>query len=307
MGLTLFIHKEASENGRILQDAILRHFTAPDPEVINTFSEFKTKLKSISSYSCEEIIIVLIDRKNRLTKLISMIDILKGKRLVLILPDESKETRSQALRFFPRFFTQINESYDDLCDILKKMMKRNKKITNGERREQNMAYGNVETSQTINATAIKAGKYLTFFLEDEEYGIGIIKVKEIIGIMPVTTIPRTPEYVKGVINLRGKVIPIVDLRIRFGMPSREYNQKTCIIVVEIDSGAGIVLIGIVVDAVSEVLNIKEKDIEDTPEFGTQLNTDYILGMAKMEGGVKILLNIDRALSQEEVAQLNKIS
>jgi purine-binding chemotaxis protein CheW len=186
-------------------------------------------------------------------------------------------------------------------------MKRNKKITNGERREQNMAYGNAETSQTINATAIKAGKYLTFFLEDEEYGIGIIKVKEIIGIMPVTTIPRTPEYVKGVINLRGKVIPIVDLRIRFGMPSREYNQKTCIIVVEIDSGAGIVLIGIVVDAVSEVLNIKEKDIEDTPEFGTQLNTDYILGMAKMEGGVKILLNIDRALSQEEVAQLNKIS
>ena len=110
---------------------------------------------------------------------------------------------------------------------------------------------------------------------------------------------------KGVINLRGKVIPVVDLRLRFGMESIEYTERTCIIVVEIEGQAGTVMIGIVVDAVSEVLNIKSEDIEETPTFGTKLNTDYILGMAKMEGGVKILLDIDKVLSADEVAALDK--
>jgi len=145
--------------------------------------------------------------------------------------------------------------------------------------------------QAVKAMTIKTGKYLTFFLEDEEYGIGILKVKEIIGMMPITSVPRTPEFVKGVINLRGKVIPVVDLRLKFSMESIEYTDRTCIIVVEIDSNEITVLIGIVVDAVSEVLNIQESEIEETPQFGTSLNTDYILGMAKMEGGVKILLDI----------------
>ncbi len=161
--------------------------------------------------------------------------------------------------------------------------------------------------QAIKATTLKTGKYLTFSLKEEEYGIGILKVKEIIGMMPVTSVPRTPDFVKGVINLRGKVIPVVDLRLKFAMPSIDYTDRTCIIVVEIDSDATTVLIGIVVDAVSEVLNIKESEIEETPKFGTSLNTEYILGMAKMEGGVKILLDIDKVLSQEEVTQLENVS
>ncbi|MCP3940119.1 MAG: purine-binding chemotaxis protein CheW [Desulfobacteraceae bacterium] len=161
--------------------------------------------------------------------------------------------------------------------------------------------------QAIKATTIQTAKYLTFSLKEEEYGIGILKVKEIIGMMPVTSVPRTPDFVKGVINLRGKVIPVVDLRLKFAMESIPYTDRTCIIVVEIDSDVTTVLIGIVVDAVSEVLNIKESEIEETPKFGTRLNTDYILGMAKMEGGVKILLDIDKVLSQQEVAQLENVS
>jgi len=159
--------------------------------------------------------------------------------------------------------------------------------------------------QAVNAMVEKEGKYLTYVLNDEEYGIGILKIKEIIGMMPITSIPQTPEFVKGVINLRGKVIPVVDLRLRFGMEAIDYNERTCIIVVEIESAASTVMIGIVVDAVSEVLNIKGEDIEETPAFGTRLNTDYILGMAKMEGGVKILLDIDKVLSADEVAVLDK--
>ena len=161
--------------------------------------------------------------------------------------------------------------------------------------------------QTIQATTFKTAKYLTFTLEDEEYGIGILKVKEIIGMMPVTSVPRTPDFVKGIINLRGKVIPVIDLRLKFNMEEIPYTDRTCIIVVEIESDVSTVLIGIVVDAVSEVLNVKGEDIEETPTFGTKLDTDYILGMAKMEGGVKILLDIDKVLSQEEVIQLEKVS
>jgi len=159
--------------------------------------------------------------------------------------------------------------------------------------------------QAVKVMADREGKYLTFVLNKEEYGIGILKIKEIIGMMPITTVPQTPEFVKGVINLRGKVIPVVDLRARFGMDTIDYTERTCIIVVEIEGDSGTVMIGVVVDAVSEVLNIKGEDIEETPTFGTKLNTDYILGMAKMEGSVKILLDIDRVLSDEEVAALDK--
>ena len=159
--------------------------------------------------------------------------------------------------------------------------------------------------QAVSAVADKESKYLTFAMDKEEYGIGILKVREIIGMMPVTPVPQTPEHVKGVINLRGKVIPVVDLRLRFGMESIDYTERTCIIVVEIAGQAETVLIGIVVDSVSEVLNIKGEDVEDTPTFGAKLDTDYILGMAKMEGGVKILLDIDRVLTAEEIAVLKK--
>ena len=157
--------------------------------------------------------------------------------------------------------------------------------------------------QAVKSLTDKEGKYLTFTLAEEEYGIGILKIKEIIGMMPITSVPRTPEFVKGVINLRGKVIPVIDLRLRFGMEELEYAERTCIIVVEIDGQTGIILIGIVVDAVSEVLNIKNEDIEETPAFGAKLDTQYILGMAKMEGGVKILLDIDQVLNTEELSAL----
>ena len=161
--------------------------------------------------------------------------------------------------------------------------------------------------QAVKRAADREGKYLTFSLEREEYGIGILKVKEIIGMMRITPVPQTPEYVKGVINLRGKVIPVIDLRLRFGMDSMDYNDRTCIIVVEINTNSGRIHTGIVVDSVSEVLNIRSSDIEDTPTFGTRLNTDYILGMAKMGGGVKILLDIDRVLSREEISALEEVA
>jgi purine-binding chemotaxis protein CheW len=159
--------------------------------------------------------------------------------------------------------------------------------------------------QAVRSMADREGKYLTFKLAGEEYGIGILKVKEIIGMMPITTVPRTPDYVKGVINLRGKVIPVIDLRLKFGMQEMGYSERTCIIVVEIRGQNGAILIGIVVDAVSEVLNIRSSEIEETPNFGASLETQYILGMAKMNGGVKILLDIDKVLSTEEVALLDR--
>jgi len=160
-------------------------------------------------------------------------------------------------------------------------------------------------NQAVNAIAERDGKYLTFTLADEEYGIGILKIKEIIGLMQITTVPQTPEFIKGVINLRGKVIPVVDLRLRFGMDSMDYTERTCIIVVEIKGANDSVQIGIVVDSVSEVLNIRGEDIEDTPAFGAKLNTDFISGMAKTEDNVKILLDIDRVLSTQELESLER--
>jgi purine-binding chemotaxis protein CheW len=154
------------------------------------------------------------------------------------------------------------------------------------------------------AASESEGKYLTFTLAGEEYGIGILKVKEIIGMMTITMIPQTPGYVKGVINLRGKVIPVVDLRLKFGMNAMDYSERTCIIVVEIGKNSDRILIGIVVDSVSEVLNIKGGDIEETPNFGSRLDTDFILGMAKAAGGIKILLDIDRVLHAEELESIS---
>lgn len=151
----------------------------------------------------------------------------------------------------------------------------------------------------------KEGKYLTFALQKEEYGIGILKVKEIIGMMSITPVPRTPDFVKGVINLRGKVIPVVDLRMKFGMETIAYDERTCIIVVEVFSEDRVTSMGIVVDSVNEVANITEGDIEETPSFGISLDTEYILGMAKSGGTVRILLDIDSVLNQEELTELSQ--
>ena len=151
----------------------------------------------------------------------------------------------------------------------------------------------------VNDAAENSGKYLTFNLADEEFGISILKVKEIIGMMGITPVPRVPEFVKGVINLRGKVIPVVDLRLKFNMPEAEYDERTCIIVVEVAGPSGVANMGIVVDAVNDVANIRGEDVEQTPSFGVTLDTAYIMGLAKSEGQVKILLDIDRVLSQAE--------
>jgi purine-binding chemotaxis protein CheW len=129
--------------------------------------------------------------------------------------------------------------------------------------------------ESLNTITDREGKYLTFTLAEEESGIGILKIKEIIGMMAITSVPQTPGFVKGVINLRGKVIPVVDLRLRFNMDSIAYNERTCIIVVEIGGRGTDIVIGIVVDSVSEVLNIKVEDIEDTLTFGTKLNVIMI--------------------------------
>lgn len=149
-----------------------------------------------------------------------------------------------------------------------------------------------------------AGKYLTFKLKNEDYGIGILKIREIIGMLPITPVPKAPEHVKGVVNLRGKVIPVVDLRLRFDMPAEAYTERTCIVVVDLAILDGHIQMGIVVDGVSEVLNIAEGDIQAAPNFGTALDTRYIRGMAKMDGGVKILLDIDRVFDPQELAVLS---
>ncbi len=169
-----------------------------------------------------------------------------------------------------------------------------------------MAENNKIMNQAMTSMTEKQGKYLTFSLAGEEYGIGILKIKEIIGMMPITSVPRMPEFVKGVINLRGKVIPVMDLRLKFEMEEMDYTDRTCIIVVEISGQSDTVQIGIVVDAVSEVLNIKAEDMEEAPVFGTTLDTGYILGMAKVGKGIKILLDIDRVLNKEEIFTIENI-
>lgn len=154
----------------------------------------------------------------------------------------------------------------------------------------------LERGRERHAVSGLAGKYLTFGLGNEEYGISILRIREIIGVMKVTALPHAPAFVKGVINLRGKVIPVIDLRMRFEMAEAPYTERTCIIVVETGDGAGRPLVvGVVVDAVSEVATIKGEEIEDAPALGAALDDGYLLGMAKIGGSVKILLDIDRVL------------
>jgi len=146
-----------------------------------------------------------------------------------------------------------------------------------------------------------AGKYLTFQLGGEEYGLEILKVREIIGMLDVTYVPQTETFVRGVINLRGKVIPVIDLRRKFGLEHRDDDERTCTIVVEItNQGGRRLLMGIVVDQVSEVVNVRGEDIEPTPSFGTHMDTDYILGMAKVDSGVKILLAVDKVVGDSQL-------
>jgi purine-binding chemotaxis protein CheW len=149
----------------------------------------------------------------------------------------------------------------------------------------------------------REGKYLTFALAQEEYGLEILKVREIIGYIDVTAVPQTPPYIKGVINLRGQVIPVIDLRAKFGMETADVTDQTCIIVVEITQAGRKFNTGIIVDRVSEVLDIAGANIEDAPQFGSSVDTDFILGMAKVGESVKILLHIDKILRTDDLARI----
>jgi len=163
--------------------------------------------------------------------------------------------------------------------------------------------------QGSGATDRRVGKYLTFLLGREEFAIQVLKVKETMGIQDITAVPQTPAYVKGVINLRGKVIPVVDSRLKFCLPEMEYTRRTCIIVVQVQSAAVSLQTGIIVDEVSEVLNLAAGDIEDTPDFGEGAGAaaSYLLGMAKVKGKVKILLDIDQVLSSQELRGLDALA
>ena len=152
----------------------------------------------------------------------------------------------------------------------------------------------------------RAGKYLAFHLGAEEFGIPVMKVREIMGIQEITAVPHTPRHTKGVINLRGKVIPVVDLRLKFGMEEAEYTQRTCIIVTEVWGENGAMMFGAVVDGVSEVLNLGPGDIEDTPDFGGAVAAAGLLGMAKVKGRVKILLDIDHVMTHQDLDELGSL-
>jgi purine-binding chemotaxis protein CheW len=158
-----------------------------------------------------------------------------------------------------------------------------------------------ETHGVNQVRVLEGGKFLTFLMANEKYGLEILKVREIIGMMDVTSVPTTPAFIRGVINLRGKVIPVVDLRLKFGIEAREDTQRTCIIVVQIAHPGQEMIMGIIVDEVSDVLDIDRNQIEPPPSFGANIRTDFILGMGKVDQKVLTMLDIDRVLSEQDIA------
>jgi purine-binding chemotaxis protein CheW len=158
---------------------------------------------------------------------------------------------------------------------------------------------------TVDALKKLSGKYLTVVLENEAYGLNVLKIREIIRLQKITPVPQMPPFVKGVINLRGRVIPIVDLRVKFGLQA-EFTERTCIIVVQVKlPNEQVVQMGLIVDSVEEVVNLNDTEIEPTPEFGAKVDTTYLLGMAKIKGQVKTLLDIDRVVAPETIQQIAK--
>jgi purine-binding chemotaxis protein CheW len=162
--------------------------------------------------------------------------------------------------------------------------------------------------RTSGSASTAAGKYLTFAIQRESYGIDVLKVREIIRLTDITAVPQMPEYVKGVINLRGKIIPVMDLRLRFGFGDIKNTEQTCIVVVQVKlPGGKATQMGLIVDGVEEVINIAAGEIEETPDFGAAISAEYIVGMAKVKGVVKALLNIDRVLAADTIEQLAAVS
>jgi len=171
-----------------------------------------------------------------------------------------------------------------------------------------MEQQSTHTADTLGSLGAQlAGKYLTFQLGDEEYGVEILKVQEIIRMQEITRVPRAPGFVRGVINLRGKVIPVISLREKFKMDAVEDTVKTCIVVMQVAKEDSEVIMGVIIDGVREVLDISAENIEDTPSFGSSIDTDFIRGMGKVGDRVKMLLDIDRVLSGSELENITKIA
>lgn len=159
------------------------------------------------------------------------------------------------------------------------------------------------STDSATAPSSTAGKYLTVVLDNEAYGIAVLKVREIIRMQKITPVPQMPEFVKGVINLRGRVIPVVDLRVKFGLKA-DFTERTCIVVGQVKmADATIVQMGLIVDSVEEVVHLAASEIEPTPEFGSRVDTSYLLGMAKVKDQVKTLLDLDRVIAPETMQSL----
>ncbi len=169
-----------------------------------------------------------------------------------------------------------------------------------------MAVDTTMIPEKASGALAKPGKYLTFNLSKEVYGIEILKVQEIIGMMQVTRVPKTPEFVRGVVNLRGKVIPVIELRLKFGLDRMEDTDLTCIIVVQVALNGSPVIMGLIVDEVSEVLNVLVNQIEASPSFGSKVDTDFILGMGKVGIKVVMLLDMDKVLASDELATVQSV-
>lgn len=165
---------------------------------------------------------------------------------------------------------------------------------------------NTNTAVLIENAENASQKYLTFVLGDEEYGIDILRVREIIGLTNITKVPQTPDFIKGVINLRGKIYPVIDLRLKFQMEKTSHTRETCIIIVDIANNEQSTQMGILVDSVKEVLDILTSEIEPPPSFGSKIKTDYITGIGKAEDKVIILLDIEQVLTSEEIIALQEL-
>ena len=152
---------------------------------------------------------------------------------------------------------------------------------------------------------IETNQYLTFKLEDEVFGLAIGKVREVLDFTTITKVPRTPEYMRGVINLRGSVVPVVDLHLKFGLAQTEKTVNTCIIIVEISMEGEITVLGALADSVQEVVELEPEQIEPAPKIGTKLNTEFIKGMGKREEEFIILLDIDKVFSNEELSLVQR--
>jgi len=149
-------------------------------------------------------------------------------------------------------------------------------------------------------------QYLTFFLADEEYAVNIQRVKEIIEYTTVTKVPKVPQWIRGVINLRGNVVPVVDLAVRFGLEERPVTKTTCIVIVEIEQDSERAVMGVIADAVNQVIDLAPKDIEEPPAFGTRVRLEYLLGMGKLGKKFALILNIDSVLSNVELLTVSTL-